>query len=191
MNDIQKTDRWFTPLAALAICSMALFSGCQTKEGVVTTSTGNLYQAQPMHTEVGVASWYGGRWVGRLTANGETYLPGDMTAAHKKLPFNSMVRVTNLRNGKSALVRINNRGPYIRGRIIDLSVPAAKKIGMYEGGLAKVKLEVLKPIPVLTEPNLNAAERTPKKLTRAEAEEIRRQLERTMLASNEGGPTQL
>jgi len=175
-------------LAALAIVSL---TSCQTKQGIVTTSTGNLYEARATHTEVGVASWYGGRWVGRLTANGETYLPGDMTAAHKKLPFNSMVRVTNLRNGKSALVRINNRGPFIRGRIIDLSVPAAKKIGMYEGGLAKVKLEVLKPIPVMTEPNLTAATRTPKKLTREEAEEIRRQLERTLLASSEGGSTQL
>lgn len=171
------------PHCLLALAALLGAVGCQSKD-ILTTSTGPLYRAQPVSTQTGIASWYGGRWVGRLTANGETYLPGDMTAAHKTLPFNSMVRVTNLRNGKSTLVRINNRGPYIRGRIIDLSVPAAKAIDMYAGGLAKVKLEVLKPIPLMTEPNLNVADARPKKLTREEAEELRRQLERTLMASN-------
>jgi rare lipoprotein A len=94
--------------------------------------------------ETGIASWYGGRWHGRKTANGERYDQNSMTAAHKKLPFNTRVRVTNLRTGKSCIVRINNRGPYIRGRVIDLSVAAAKKIGSHSGGLSRVKLEVEK-----------------------------------------------
>ena len=92
--------------------------------------------------ETGIASWYGGRWHGRKTANGERYDQNSMTAAHKKLPFNTRVRVTNLRTGKSCVVRINNRGPYIRGRVIDLSVAAAKKIGSHSGGISRVKLEV-------------------------------------------------
>jgi len=92
--------------------------------------------------ETGIASWYGGRWHGRKTANGERYNQNSMTAAHKKLPFNTRVRVTNLRTGQSCVVRINNRGPHVRGRVIDLSVAAAKKIGSYAGGLSRVKLEV-------------------------------------------------
>ncbi len=94
--------------------------------------------------QTGIASWYGGSWHGRLTANGERYNQNTMTAAHKKLPFGTKVRVTNLSNGRSCIVRINNRGPYIRGRVIDLSPVAAKKIGSYSGGLARVRLEVLK-----------------------------------------------
>jgi rare lipoprotein A len=94
--------------------------------------------------ETGIASWYGGRWHGRKTANGERYNQNSMTAAHKKLPFGTKVRVTNLKTGKSCVVRINNRGPYVRGRVIDLSVAAAKKIGSHSGGLSKVKLEVLR-----------------------------------------------
>lgn len=94
--------------------------------------------------ETGTASWYGGRWHGRKTANGERYDQYSMTAAHKKLPFHTKVRVTNLSTGKSCIVRINNRGPYVRGRVIDLSVAAAKKIGSYSGGLSRVKLEVAK-----------------------------------------------
>jgi rare lipoprotein A len=92
--------------------------------------------------ERGIASWYGGRWHGRRTANGERYDQRSMTAAHKRLPFHTKVKVTNLRNGQSCVVRINNRGPHIRGRVIDLSVAAAKKIDAYKGGLTRVKLEV-------------------------------------------------
>lgn len=111
-------------------------------------------QQQVLETQEGMASFYGGRWIGRLTANGERYRANDVTAAHKKLPFNSIVRVTNLRNGKTVIVRINNRGPYVKGRIIDLSVVAAKQIDMVSAGITKVSLEVLKEIPVVTKPNL-------------------------------------
>ena len=91
----------------------------------------------------GIASWYGPGFQGRKTANGERYNMYDMTAAHKKMKFNTMVKVTNLDNGKFVIVRINDRGPYVKGRIIDLSKTAKQKI-MGNGGLCKVKLEVLK-----------------------------------------------
>jgi rare lipoprotein A len=91
----------------------------------------------------GVASWYGHPFHGRTTANGETYDMGKLTAAHKKLPFNTKVRVTNLSNGKSVIVRINDRGPYIKGRIIDLSKEAARQINMVEAGISMVELSIL------------------------------------------------
>ncbi len=102
-----------------------------------TTELGKLF----MVTE-GVASYYADFFHGRLTANGERFDMHDLTAAHKSLPFGSMVRVTNLSNGKKVLVRINDRGPYIKGRIIDLSLEAAKKINMQEKGITTVRLEV-------------------------------------------------
>lgn len=93
----------------------------------------------------GRASFYAGKWIGRLTANGEYYKASDVTAAHKFLPFNTRVKVTNLKNGKSVIVRINNRGPYIRGRDIDLSIVAAKQIDMIVAGVVPVRMEVLNP----------------------------------------------
>jgi len=90
----------------------------------------------------GKASYYGGRWHRRLTANGERYDQDSMTAAHKTLPFGTRVKVTNLRNGKTCEVRINNRGPFVKGRVIDLSVAAAKQIGSINAGVVPVKLEV-------------------------------------------------
>jgi rare lipoprotein A len=112
-----------------------------------------LYDSKPISVETGKASFYGGRWIGRLTANGEHYRAEDCTAAHKKLPFNTRVRVTNLSNNKSVIVRINNRGPYVKGRILDLSVVAAKKIEMVSDGIVPVRAEVLKPIEVIRKPN--------------------------------------
>jgi rare lipoprotein A len=97
-------------------------------------------QWKPLQT--GKASYYGGRWHRRLTANGERYDQHSMTAAHKTLPFNTRVKVTNLHNGKTCEVRINNRGPFIKGRVIDLSVAAAKQIGAISAGVVPVKLEV-------------------------------------------------
>lgn len=92
----------------------------------------------------GVASYYGRRFHGRRTANGERFNMNAMTAAHKTLPFGSKVRVTNPRNGKSVIVRINDRGPFIRGRTIDLSRAAAKRIGMISRGHARVNLELVR-----------------------------------------------
>ena len=92
----------------------------------------------------GIASWYGEDFHGKLTANGETYDMHDLTAAHKTLPLGTIVRVTNLDNGKSVNVRINDRGPYIEGRMIDLSFAAAKKLNFSHLGTARVKLKVIK-----------------------------------------------
>jgi rare lipoprotein A len=91
----------------------------------------------------GNASWYGPDFHGKLTSNGETYNMYDMTAAHKTLPMNTIVKVTNKKNGLSVTVRINDRGPFIATRIIDLSNLAAKKIEMLDAGTAPVSLEIL------------------------------------------------
>jgi rare lipoprotein A len=88
----------------------------------------------------GIASYY---WQGRKTASGEPFDKGELTAAHRTLPFNSLVRVTDSRTGNSVVVRINDRGPFIAGRVIDLSEKAAEVIGMTGRGLTPVELEVL------------------------------------------------
>ncbi len=92
--------------------------------------------------EEGIASWYGGKFHGRLTANGETFNTHELTAAHKLLPFNSIVTVINKANGRSVTVRINDRGPFVDGRIIDLSYAAAVEIDMIKSGTAPVILQV-------------------------------------------------
>lgn len=91
----------------------------------------------------GSASWYGGKFHGRKTANGERYDMNKLTAAHKTLPFGTKVKVTNKRNGKSVVVRINDRGPYAKKRIIDLSRKAAQEVGMIKSGVAPVTVEIL------------------------------------------------
>ncbi|NRQ43684.1 septal ring lytic transglycosylase RlpA family protein [Rheinheimera sp. YQF-2] len=95
------------------------------------------------HREAGIASWYGNKFHGHLTSNGETYNMFAMTAAHKTLPLPSYVKVTNLDNQKTAIVRVNDRGPFHRDRIIDLSYSAASKLGMLQQGTARVQLELL------------------------------------------------
>ncbi len=92
----------------------------------------------------GEASWYGPGFYGNHTANGEIYRPGTMTAAHRNLPFGTKVRVTNLRNGRSAVIRINDRGPFVDHRVIDLGHGAASELGLISSGIAQVKLEVLR-----------------------------------------------
>ncbi|MCB1152203.1 MAG: septal ring lytic transglycosylase RlpA family protein [Deltaproteobacteria bacterium] len=94
-------------------------------------------------TQRGTASWYGKKFHGRQTASGEIYNMNKLTAAHPSLPFGTVVRVTSLTNGRSVIVRINDRGPSTGGRIIDLSYAAAKEIGMIQAGLMKVEVEVL------------------------------------------------
>jgi rare lipoprotein A len=105
---------------------------------------------QPLETpqvkgETGVASWYGHPFDGRLTANGETYDMEKMTAAHRTLPFGTVVRVHNLGNQKTAEIRINDRGPFVQNRIIDLSHAAAQQINM--AGIANVQLEIISQPP--------------------------------------------
>lgn len=91
-------------------------------------------------TSTGIASYY---WQGQRTASGERFNPGELTAAHRSLPFGTKVRVTNLRNGKSVVVRINDRGPFVRGRIIDVSRAAASHLGFTGRGVTRVTLAVL------------------------------------------------
>lgn len=104
--------------------------------------------------EEGIASWYGPGFHGRKTASGEKFDTHELTAAHKTLPFGTVLLVTNLENGKTTTVRINDRGPYARGRIIDLSMAAKKELEM--GGLAKVRIEIAQPFEK-SEPELSEA----------------------------------
>lgn len=106
--------------------------------GLVAALAANSYY------EVGVASWYGPGFHGNRTANGEIYDMFALTAAHKTLPFGTIVKVIDLDTGKSVVVRINDRGPFIKGRIIDLSYAAAQKLEMVKKGLAKVGLKIVR-----------------------------------------------
>ena len=114
------------PLSLSAISLILFFSGSL------------LYAEQS-----GYASWYGGEFHGRKTANGEVFDTYKFTAAHKTLPFDTVLKVTNIDNGKSTIVRINDRGPFVADRVIDLSFAAAKEIGMIESGIAKVSIEIV------------------------------------------------
>ena len=96
------------------------------------------------YEEVGAASWYGDDFHGRPTANGETYNSSEMTAAHRTLPLPSLVRVTNLKNNKSVIVRVNDRGPFAKNRIIDVSERAAIALGFRDTGTTDVKIELMK-----------------------------------------------
>ena len=94
-------------------------------------------------TQTGTASWYGNEFKGHKTASGTRYNPEELTAAHRKLPFGTLVRVTNLRNNQSTVVKITNRGPYVHRRIIDVSRKAARELDMMKSGVAKVRIVVV------------------------------------------------
>jgi rare lipoprotein A len=105
--------------------------------------------AKPLFEETGLASWYGAPFHNLKTSNGETYNMHAFTAAHRTLPLGTIIRVTNVKTGNSAIVRITDRGPFIKGRILDLSYAAAKKVDVWRAGVSKVRLEVLKaPVPL-------------------------------------------
>lgn len=122
--------------AGLAVLGLALLTGA--------TACSRLPRARTDGRQTGVASWYGAEFHGRPTSSREIYDMDDMTAAHRTLPFGTSVMVTNLDNGRSAVVRINDRGPFVRGRIIDLSRAAAGVLGVIGPGTARVRLEVLR-----------------------------------------------
>ncbi len=103
------------------------------------------------YTQRGIASWYGKPFHGRKTAIGERYDMHSMSAAHPTLPLPSYVKVTNLKNGTSVIVRVNDRGPFAHGRIIDLSHAAARHLGIVKGGLAAVEINLIVPEPAGTE----------------------------------------
>lgn len=123
----------------LLLCS-GLFLTCRAgSEG----SNGLGASAARQASTDGIASYYGKDHHGKKTANGETFDMYKLTAAHRSLPFGSRVRVTNLANNRSVVVRINDRGPYIKGRVIDLSQAAAERLEMIEVGIVPVRVEVL------------------------------------------------
>ena len=141
--------KWFSCVAQITLfCTLAI-SGCTSKNSG-EYSSGQAQQkpteqgsstAKPVHKEVGEASWYGPGFHGKETANGETFDPKEMTAAHPSLPMGSIAKVTNLENGKKVDVKINDRGPFKGNRSIDLSSAAANKIDMKKGGTTQVKIE--------------------------------------------------
>jgi rare lipoprotein A len=105
--------------------------------------------ARPISTQTGLASWYGPPYHNRRGSNGQIYNMNAMTAAHRTFPLGSIVRVTNVKTGHSALVRITDRGPFIRGRILDLSLAAARKVDVWRAGVAEVKVELMQtPAPL-------------------------------------------
>lgn len=152
---------------AVAFAGFLLLSGCAetqlaanlAKEVTPEKPTGyykvgNPYQINgvwyypaedPYYDETGIASWYGEPFHGRQTANGEIYDMNDLTAAHKTLPMPVYVRVINLENGRSLVLRVNDRGPFVAGRIIDVSRRAAQLLGFQQQGIARVRVQVIDP----------------------------------------------
>ena len=119
-------------LAVIAACASSTREAARTGGAVA-------------YSQVGLASWYGKPFHGRRTASGERYDMHALTAAHRTLAFGTRVRVVNLENGKTVVVRINDRGPFVKGRIVDLSRRAADQLAFIEDGVVKVRVEVLKP----------------------------------------------
>lgn len=160
-------------LFVFSICTMLLMGGCSEIElashfgkkvtGSQVQSKGSYKVGSPYtikgvryypavdysYNETGIASWYGPNFHGKTTANGERFDENELTAAHKTLPLPSIVRVTNLENGRSLIVRVNDRGPYAQGRIIDLSKRSAELLGFKNKGVAKVRVQVLKPESIM------------------------------------------
>lgn len=97
---------------------------------------------EPIFTQTGIASWYGPPYNNRAAANGTVYNENGISAAHRTLPMGSLIRVTNVRTGQSAVMRITDRGPFVPGRILDLSIGAARAVGVYRPGLAEVRIDV-------------------------------------------------
>lgn len=149
------------PVKLASVGALLFLAACQTTSGdqvaVDTSSSGHYKVGKPYqiagvwyypkeqynYNETGLASWYGDEFKGKKTANGEIYNPALLTAAHKTLPMPVMARVTNLENGNQIVVRINDRGPFVQGRIIDLSTESAKLLGFKRQGVAKVRVEYI------------------------------------------------
>ena len=124
--------------------------GGRYKLGAPYRIKGRLYipKREPHYNKVGIASWYGDKFHGRLTANGEVYDMNALTAAHPTLPLPSLVRVTNVANGRYVIVRVNDRGPYARNRIIDLSKRTADLLKLKHAGTGAVRVQYLGPAPL-------------------------------------------
>jgi rare lipoprotein A len=130
----------------LVVCAIAIVgpaSGACTS----AATAGGKRTSSKKQLERGKATWYGGKFQGRKTASGERFDKRALTAAHRTLPFGSTVRVTNLANKRSVVVRVNDRGPYGKGRIIDVSEAAARKLKMIRAGVVPVTVEIIKRAP--------------------------------------------
>ncbi|MDX2319576.1 MAG: septal ring lytic transglycosylase RlpA family protein [Moritella sp.] len=124
----------------VTILVLAMLTGCSS---TLTTGSAKTIAYSKSHDLVGEASWYGNKYHGKRTASGEKYNMRAYTAAHKTLPFGTIVRVTNTANNKSVDVKINDRGPFVRGRIIDLSQKAFEQIGSTHKGVVPVRIDIL------------------------------------------------
>ncbi len=138
----------------LLVIFVGFLCGCAVSPGIVKNDRSKSYEINgktyhPMkcvkvgYSQGGVASWYGPGFHGRKTASGEIYDMNDLTAAHSELPLNTLLKVTNLKNNRHVVVRVNDRGPFIGDRVIDMSFAAARDLGMVAPGTAPVKLEVI------------------------------------------------
>lgn len=143
--------------------------------GIVALAAWAVAAAASTAVEEGIASWYGGKFHGRRTASGEVFDKGAMTAAHRTLPFGTQLRVTNLDNGRQARLTVNDRGPFVKDRVLDASEAGAQALGFHVAGTARVRLEILGALP-----NPDDA-----RLSRRERKRLRRELER---AEREGQP---
>ena len=126
------------------MASASLFTSCASQRTTATKTTATPKAAGVGWKQQGIASWYGEPYHGRRAANGEIYNMDAMTAAHKTLPFETWVRVRNLSNRSTTEVRITDRGPFVEGRIIDLSRAAAREIDIVRPGTARVRIEVIR-----------------------------------------------
>jgi len=136
------TSSWAYGLMSLLACKpiglllcLALLAGCGALRNTGMPNMGEI--------QFGMASWYGEEFHGGITTSGEEYDMHKLTAAHRLLPFGTLVRVTNIKNGRAVIVRVNDRGPWKPGRVIDLSYAAAKKIGMIQDGVARVRVDIV------------------------------------------------
>jgi rare lipoprotein A len=146
---------------ALACCALLVITGCGHRERLAAapppppiaaapaypeqgqeTSPEQLPTDRPIYSEIGIASWYGPPYNNRRGANGKIYDQNAITAAHRTLPLGSLIRVTNLQTGKSAMMHVTDRGPFVPGRILDLSLGAAKELGVWRTGTARVRIDV-------------------------------------------------
>lgn len=125
----------------LAIAALFAVAGCAG--GVADTFREVGPEPPAARVQEGLASYYGGRFDGRPTASGEIFDQNALTAAHRTLPFGTRIRVTNVRNGRSVTLRVNDRGPFVEGRIVDVSARAARELDFVAAGVVPVRLEIL------------------------------------------------
>lgn len=140
--------KWLLGMHRVTLLGALVFSGCtehMDERGKQSQQQTGSAASKPVHKEVGEASWYGPGFQGKETASGETFNQKEMTAAHPSLPMGTKAKVTNLENDKKVEVIINDRGPFVKNRVIDLSAAAAKKLDMKKDGTSQVKIET-KPV---------------------------------------------